>query len=130
MGDFEDGTHGMSEGSQCQDISSSKSSWIVGDETGGSIRELESCRGWLVGSWGKSDNHLARDYNIQQRVRIHHQVGPELGSFAIFLGDTELRRVDCQAETAGYAVTEAFLCDGFRIADAESYAPSGHGITL
>jgi lysophospholipase L1-like esterase len=68
------------------------------------------------GSWPKSDNHLARDYNIQQRVRLHYQVGPDLGSFAICLGSNELRRVDCRAEMTGYAVTEALLCDGFRIA--------------
>jgi hypothetical protein len=71
---------------------------------------------FAFGSWAKSDNHLARDYNIQQRVRIHYQVGPALGSFAILLGHAELRRIDCRAEKAGYAVTEAFLCDAFRIA--------------
>ncbi len=71
---------------------------------------------FAFGSWAKSENHLARDYNIQQRVRIHYQVGPELGSFAIFLGPAELRRIDCRAEKAGYAVTEAFLCDAFRLA--------------
>ncbi len=71
---------------------------------------------FAFGGWSKSDNHLAREYNIQQRVRIHHQVGPDLGSFGVFLGSNELRRLDCRAETAGYAVAEAFLCDGFRIA--------------
>ncbi len=71
---------------------------------------------FAFGSWPQPDNHLARDYNIQQRVRIHHQIGPDLGSFAIFLGANELRRVDCKAQTAGYAVTDPFLCDGFRIA--------------
>lgn len=77
---------------------------------------------FVFGSWPKSDNHLARDYNIQQRVRIHHQVGPGLGSFGVFLGDAELRRVDCRAEAAGYAVTDAFLCDGFRIAGIQGKA--------
>lgn len=71
------------------------------------------------GSWPKSDNHLARSYNLQQRVRLHHQVGPELGAFTIYLGQNKLRRVDCHAETDSYAVTDAFLCDGFRIADIE-----------
>jgi hypothetical protein len=47
-------SHGMSESSQSQDISSSETSWVVGDKTGSSVRELESSRGWLVGSWGKS----------------------------------------------------------------------------
>jgi hypothetical protein len=74
---------------------------------------------FVFGSWPKSDNHLARAYNIQQRVRIHYEVGPELGSFAIFVGASELRRVDCKAEAAGYAVAEPFLCDGFRIARIE-----------
>ena len=74
---------------------------------------------FAFGNWEKPDAHLARPYNIQQRVRIHYQVGPELGSFAIFTGGTELRRVDCKAEKAGYAVSEAFLCDGFRIAGVQ-----------
>lgn len=74
---------------------------------------------FAFGNWKQPDYHLARAYNLQQRVRIHHQVGPNLGSFALFAGPAELRRVDCQAEQPGYAVTEAFLCDGFRIADIQ-----------
>ncbi len=74
---------------------------------------------FVFGNWEKPDYHLIRAYNIQQRVRIHHQVGPDLGSFAIFTGPSELRRVDCKAEQPGYAVTEAFLCDGFRIAGVQ-----------
>lgn len=71
---------------------------------------------FAFGAWDKPDYHLARAYNIQQRVRIHYQVGPDLGSFALFAGPAELRRIDCKAEKPGYAVTEAFLADGFRIA--------------
>jgi hypothetical protein len=74
---------------------------------------------FVFGGWDKPDFHLARAYNLQQRVRIHYQVGPELGSFALFAGSAELRRVDCHAEKAGYAVTESFLCDGFRIAGVQ-----------
>jgi lysophospholipase L1-like esterase len=74
---------------------------------------------FVFGGWEQPDYHLARAYNIQQRVRVHHQVGPDLGSFAIFAGPSELRRVDCKAEKAGYAVTDAFLCDGFRIAGVQ-----------
>lgn len=71
---------------------------------------------FVFGSWEKPDYQLARPYNLQHRVRIHHQVGPGLGSFAVSAGASELRRVDCGAERPGYVVTEAFLCDGFRIA--------------
>lgn len=71
------------------------------------------------GAWPKPDYHLARAYNVLQRVRIHHQVGPELGSFALFLGPDQLCRVDCKADKAGYAVTDAFLCDGFRVAGVQ-----------
>jgi hypothetical protein len=74
---------------------------------------------FVFGAWEKPDYHLARAYNVQQRIRIHHQVGPELGSFGIFTGPTELRRIDCKAEKAGYAVTEALLGDGFRIAGVQ-----------
>lgn len=47
-------THGVSKGSQGQHISSSETSWVVGDEARSSVRELESSRSWLVGSWGES----------------------------------------------------------------------------
>jgi hypothetical protein len=50
------------------------------------------------------------------RLRVHYQVGPGLGSFSIFTGDWERLRVDCAAEKPGYAVTEPFLANGFRIA--------------
>ncbi len=74
---------------------------------------------FVFGGWDKPDYHLARAYNIQQRIRIHYEVGPDLGSFAIFVGPAELRRIDCKAEQAGYAVTDAFLGDGFRIAGVQ-----------
>lgn len=74
---------------------------------------------FVFGGWDKPAYHLARAYNLQQRVRIHHQVGPDLGSFAFFAGPAELRRIDCKAEKAGYAVTEPFLCDGFRVAGVQ-----------
>lgn len=74
---------------------------------------------FVLGNWAKPDSHLARAYNLQHRVRIHHQVGPDLGSFAIFVGPGELRRVDCRAERPGYAVTEPFLADGFRLAGVQ-----------
>ena len=74
---------------------------------------------FVFGGWDKSADPLARAYNLRQNVRIHYQVGPEQGSFTIFLGNSVLRRVDCKAAQAGYAVSEAFLADGFRIADVQ-----------
>jgi hypothetical protein len=74
---------------------------------------------FVFGGWDKPEYHLARAYNLQQRVRIHYQVGPDLGSFAIYVGPGELRRVDCKAAQAGYAVGEPFLADGFRVAGVQ-----------
>lgn len=71
---------------------------------------------FVHGSWAKAADALARPYDLQQRVRIHYQVGPGLGNFAVFTGPSERLRVACAAEAAGYAVTDPFLCDGFRIA--------------
>jgi len=74
---------------------------------------------FTFGSWDKPAYQLARAYNVQQRVRIHYQVGPDLGSFAIVEGSGQLSRIDCMAGQPGYAVSEAFLCDGFRIAGVQ-----------
>ena len=74
---------------------------------------------FVFGGWEKPDYHLARPYDIQQRVRIHYEVGPDLGSFVVFVGPAELRRIDCKADQAGYAMTEAFLGDGFRVAGVQ-----------
>ncbi len=71
---------------------------------------------FAFGNWPQPDYHLVRAYNIQQRVRLHYQTGPDLGSFSLFVGPGELRRIDCRAEQPGYAVSEAFLGDGFRLA--------------
>lgn len=81
--------------------------------------QAEASVEFRFGGWDKPDYHLARAYNLQHRVRLHYQVGPDLGSFALFAGPAELRRIDCRAETAGYAVSEPFLCDGFRIAGVQ-----------
>ncbi len=83
-----------------------------------------------LGDWGNASDRLGRIYDGQQRVRIHYQTGPGLGSFAVFAapgntgrpvpaapaGGVPLFRVNCAADKPGYAVSPPFLADGFRIA--------------
>ena len=69
-----------------------------------------------LGDWGRAGDRLGRIYDGQQRVRIHYQTGPGLGSFEVFAGAAEMFRVNCAAAQPGYGITEAFLADGFRIA--------------
>ena len=49
------------------------------------------------------------------RVRLHYQTGPGLGAFSVMLGNWEWRRIACAADKPGYAVTEPFVADSFRI---------------
>jgi hypothetical protein len=49
------------------------------------------------------------------RNRVHYQVGPGLGAFSIFIGSWEWKRIECSAEKPGYAVTEPFIAEGFKV---------------
>ena len=68
------------------------------------------------GSWEKPAYQLARAYNIQQRVRLHYQVGPDLGGFTVLVDGAPRLVIDAKADKPGYMVSEPFLCDGFRVA--------------
>ncbi|MHB9130560.1 MAG: GDSL-type esterase/lipase family protein [Armatimonadota bacterium] len=51
------------------------------------------------------------------RIRIHYQVGPGLGSFSIFTGKWKRLQINCAADQPGYALTEPFLANQFRLAE-------------
>ena len=72
-----------------------------------------------LGDWGRAADRLGRVYDGQQRVRIHYQTGPGLGSFGVIAGAAEMFRVNCAAAQSGYGITDAFLADGFRIASIQ-----------
>jgi len=84
--------------------------WTASEDTAAGIRVA-----FPLGEWGRASDRLGRTYDGQQRVRIHYQTGPNLGSFKVMAGGVERLRVDCRGERPGYGLTEAFLCDGFEI---------------
>jgi len=53
--------------------------------------------------------------NAVHRVRLHYQVGPGLGAFSLFIGNWERARIDCAADKPGYAVSEPFYAEQFKI---------------
>ena len=77
---------------------------------------------FVHGSWEKPAYQLARAYNIQQRVRLHYQVGPDLGGFTVLVDGAPRLVIDAKADKPGYAVSDPFLCDGFRVARIQGKA--------
>ena len=99
--------------------------WQAGAEPDGPKEPFQPPYYALDGYWATSeDAHAAVSVafpampgNGLHRVRIHYQVGPGLGAFTVYIGTWACMHLDCAAEKPGYAISEPFLAEQFRLAD-------------